>query len=121
MWIPGLAAALLAVDVYSWVDDEGVRHFSDAPIAEAVKTEVEPVHAMEPFSAPLRKPVERSRREQRADPAASVADERRRRCLDARQLLRDIAEERRRGYDIPRGRQLDRMRRNALREIDLSC
>ncbi|MDX1571715.1 MAG: DUF4124 domain-containing protein [Xanthomonadales bacterium] len=114
--------------IYSWVDDNGVRHFGDHPPADQ-HADRDPVPAVPSVGtvapkAPVQvKPRQRPRR--RAGPsrgdAVAAAHRREEQCHKARLNLDEVSDRRRAGYRASESRRLDRRERRARANIRFYC
>lgn len=134
LFIPAVSAA----EVYTWIDDQGVAHFTDI---KPEAREHEPVEIRRPSLIPMRENITRGERvstinrqvsrrlesssggKQKAS-AQQEARERKRkdaRCAGYRQRLERIQQQLRAGYSNDQGNRLRRQRREVSQKLSREC
>lgn len=104
----------IGAQVYSWVDEDGARHFGDRPPPERPEMRpetVEPVQALElplPPKLEVPEPSTAVRANARGPDPHTL---RRRRCADARAEQRALRERQNAPYSIQEGARIDARRR----------
>lgn len=132
VFIPAVSVA----EVYRWVDDQGVAHFSDRKPSEGEHKQVE---LNRPSLIPMRENITRGKRvsaineqinrsleagssDQRRPPDQKEARERNNaRCQGYRKKLARIHQQLRAGYSNDQGNRLRRQRRELSQKLSREC
>lgn len=130
--------AVSAAEVYTWIDEQGVAHFTDIKPSER---EHEHVELRRPSLIPMRENITRGKRvstineqvnrslesgngAERASSEKQRARERERknaRCAGYRQKLDRIQQQLRAGYSNDQGNRLRRQRREVSQKLSREC
>lgn len=134
LFIPALSTA----DVYTWIDDQGVAHFTDI---KPVDREHEPVEIRRPSLIPMRENIPRGERvstinrqinrslDASADAKQQASGQREARelerksarCAGYRERLKRIQQQLRAGYSNDQGNRLRRQRRKVSQKLSREC
>lgn len=126
-----LACSPATGDIYKWVDDKGVTHYSDNAQAapqnhQRIDAELPPVHRMDKPDARLSRIQRQAQKERSAQAAASRRQHTTPRptkspCASLERQLRSVQSQLRRGYREPRGNKLRERRRDLEARLINEC
>ncbi|NMT62203.1 DUF4124 domain-containing protein [Marinobacter orientalis] len=132
VFIPAVSVA----EVYRWIDDQGVAHFSDRKPSEG---EHEQVELNRPSLVPMRENITRGKRvsaiseqvnrslqagngrQPSGKPEARARERNNARCQGYRQKLERIHQQLRAGYSNDQGNRLRRKRREVSQKLSRQC
>lgn len=130
--------AVAAAEIYTWIDEQGVAHFTDI---KPERKQHEPVDLRRPSLIPMRENIPRGERvstinrqinrsleagtggKQKADRQQEARERKRRqaRCAGYRERLERIQQQLRAGYSNDQGNRLRRQRRQVSQKLSREC